>query len=153
MRELRVQQFIHVSAEKDFQQGDNRIVVDVYGEKNGVVVFVEIEERRRAPLQNVAKIVQWVSKTRRHTRVTLVHIFSQEFYGKKQHRGEEQLARFVGQLGGQLFSDRFQYVAMRVSMATGHRFVSFDRLMGDVARLVAEKLSSGHSKELENLSP
>src|SRR5690349_448024 len=98
---MRLRKFKGVAAEKALLQGNDRVVVDVYGESDGIRIF-EIEEKRRAPLQNVAKILKWVSRSRSNTRVKMIQVFSQEFYGKERHRAEAELARFIGDMGQKL---------------------------------------------------
>ena len=114
-------------------------MVDVYGERDGIKL-VEIEERRRAPLQNVAKIVNWVSRAHADGQVTMIHIFFHEFYGKRQHRAEENLARFVGSLGSQVFKGKFEYIPIHVSMIGADDGKPTRNHARDIARRVVEKL-------------
>ena len=116
MRELRLRKFKRVATEKPFIQGAERVIVDVYGEKDGIKIF-EVEERRRARLQNVAKVVRWVYRSTGATTVTMIQIFSREFYGRKMNSDEEQLAKFVGRIGCQVLKGRLEYLALPVPMA------------------------------------
>ncbi len=105
------------------------------------MTLIEIEERRRAPLQNVAKIVKWVSQSRSNSRVTMIHIFFHEFYGKRQHRAEEDLARFVGSLGTQVFSGKFEYIPIHVSMIAEDEGRPTRERARDIAQRVVERVS------------
>jgi hypothetical protein len=115
-------------------------VVDVYGERDGMKL-IEIEERRRAPLQNVAKILKWVSRSHDSSHVTMIHIFFHEFYGKRQHRSEESLAKFVGSLGSQVFKEKFEYIPIHVSMISPDEGKPTRNNIRDIAQRVAETLS------------
>lgn len=140
VRELRLNGFTKVSAEKGLLQGEDQVLVDVYGERNGVLI-IEIEERRRAPLHNVAKVMRWVSRSQKAGKVTMVHIFSQEFYGRKEHRGEESLATFLGKLGGQVLNGRFVYIPLRASMVVNSRSGPVRTVVREIAKRVVEAIS------------
>lgn len=137
VKELRLRKFTSVTTEKGFLQGEDRVLVDVYGERNGIII-IEIEERRRAPLHNVAKIMRWVSRSKRDGKATMVHVFSREFYGAKEHRAEEELARFLGNLGHQLFNGRFEYVPMDVSMVVNSRSGPARVMVREIAKQIVE---------------
>jgi len=141
VKELRLRKFTGVTAEKGLLQGEDQVLVDVYGERNGIMVL-EIEERRRAPLHNVAKVVRWVSRSQRISKVTMVHIFAQEFYARKEHRGEEALAKFLGNLGHQVLNGRFEYIPLQISMAVNSRSGSARVMVREIARQIVDTVSS-----------
>lgn len=140
-RQLRLKEFRNVAREKAFIQGSNRMVVDVYGEKNGIMFF-EIEERRRAPVQNVAKLIRWVHRSRGSERVTMIHVFSREFYRRSANRDEEHLARFIGMVGHKFLNGRFDYIPLSVQMV-GHRNKrTAGQQAAETAKLIVEHVSS-----------
>ena len=141
VKELRLRKFTGVTAEKGLLQGDDHVLVDVYGEGNGVII-VEIEERRRAPLHNVAKVVRWVSRSQKISKVTMVHVFSKEFYGRKEHRGEEALAKFLGNLGHQVLNGRFEYISLQVSMTVNSRSGPARVMIREIARQIVDSVFS-----------
>ncbi len=71
----------------------------------------------------------------------MVHVFSQEFYGRKQYRGEEELAKFLGNLGRQVLNGRFQYIPMHVSMVVNSRSGPARGIVREIARQIVETLS------------
>lgn len=112
-RQLRLRGFSVVTTEKDYLQGNQRIVFDVYAEKDNIAV-IEVEEKRTAPVHNVAKTVRWSVRSRRKKRVTLVHVFFEEFYGRSKYNLERDLAVFIGMLGHHAFPERFDYVPINI---------------------------------------
>jgi hypothetical protein len=147
VRELRLNGFTSVCAEKGLLQGEDQVLVDVYGERNGVLI-IEIEERRRAPLHNVAKVMRWVSRSRRASKVTMVHVFSQEFYEKKEHRGDEALATFLGKLGHEVLNGRFEYIPMHVSMVVNSRSGPVRVMVKEIAGRIVAAISPGQPRKL-----
>jgi hypothetical protein len=112
----------------------------VYGEKDGIKIF-EIEEKRRAPLQNVAKIVRWVYRSKTNSNVTLIQIFSETFYETK-HGGERELAKFVGMIGSKLLGGQFEYLPMNIAMHGRARSTLVRDRARESVRSIVEKITA-----------
>ncbi len=114
--------------------------MDVYAEKNGIKIF-EVEERRRAPLQNVAKVIRWVYRSTGAGPVTMIHVFSHEFYRRRMNNDEERLAKFVGKIGRQVLDGRFEYIALSVPMIVRADPIRVRGHAREIARSIVDTVS------------
>lgn len=90
-----------------------RECVDVIGQRDDLVVLIEVELRRTGPVTNVVKIWKWVAKDNLYPgkRVLVIQVFSKYYQDKRSFQREN--ASFIGD-EMQLAISRVNYEAMDV---------------------------------------